>query len=180
MSTEPLDRAQAAYQEGRDAFERGRYREAIELLQEAVSLVGKGSRLGGQMQVWLVSSLEAAERREEAIALCDILTHHPDSTTRSEARRLLYILKAPRLKIRPEWKTEIPDLSNLEERDRTTPPVFTPRDPRKPARPKPKPEPEPEPEPIDWSQVNTRDNGFVVAMLVVILGILGGLLWFGR
>lgn len=174
-STEPKVRAQAAYRSGRDAFERGRYREAIDQLQEVVELVGKGTQLGGQAQVWLVSSLEAVERRQEAIALCDILTRHPDPTTRTEARRLLYILKAPRLKIRPEWKTEIPDLSGLDERDPKAAPVYTPRTTPKKRRRKP----EPDPEPLDWSQISTGDNGFVLAMLVLIGGILGGLLWFG-
>lgn len=175
MTVEQGELARQSYRIGRDAFERGRYRESIERLQQAVELAGRNSILGGQAQVWMVSAFEALEKREEAIALCEAITRHPHDTTRKEANRLLYILKAPRLKIRPEWRTEIPDLTRLDEGERASVPYARPTKKRSTPRRKP----QPEPEPIDLSQVNMRDNGFVWVGILAIALLLGGLFWFG-
>lgn len=175
MTENQEELARQSYRVGREAFERGRYRESIEQFEASVELAGRSSILGGQAQVWMVSAFEALEKREEAIALCESITRHPHDTTRKEAKRLLYILKAPRLKIRPEWRTEIPDLTQLEEGKRASAPYAKPTKKRSPSRRKPKPEPEP----IDLSQVNTRDNGFIWVGLLAIAALLAGLFWFG-
>lgn len=175
MTVEQGELARQSYRVGREAFERGRYRESIENFQKSVELAGRSSILGGQAQVWMVSAFEALEKREEAIALCEAITRHPHDTTRKEAKRLLYILKAPRLKIRPEWRTEIPDLTQLEEGDRPSAAYAQPTKKKTTSPRKPKPEPEP----IDLSQVNTRDNGFVWVGVLAIALLLAGLLWYG-
>jgi len=175
-SSEQLNQARQNYQAGRAAFERGRYRESVERLQEATVQAGPNTPLGGQAQIWLVTAYEALEQRAEAIALCESITQHPHYETRKEANRLLYILKAPRLKTRPEWLTQIPELSDLEEGDRAAQSAYASRAPKKTAPPKPTfPK-----EPVDLSQVDTRDNGFVWVVLVAILVVVGGLFWFGR
>ncbi|GAB4379084.1 MAG: hypothetical protein Kow00121_32420 [Elainellaceae cyanobacterium] len=160
---------------GQATFERGRYRESVEALEKAVELSGAYSQLGGEIQIWLVNAYQAAERHDEAIALCEQLGNHPHWKTRKQSRRLLYILKAPQLKARPEWLTQIPDLSNLEEGTEQSQAASryvatTPRSPR--------PKSQPEPEPIDLSQVNTKDNGFIWVALVAIALTIGGLIWF--
>jgi tetratricopeptide (TPR) repeat protein len=99
------------YIQGQDAFERGQYREAIDYFQRALSLTPESSALGGAIQVWLVTAYEAAERREEALALCRQLRTHADYETRQQAKRLLYILEAPKLQLKPEWLTQIPELN---------------------------------------------------------------------
>jgi hypothetical protein len=53
-------------------------------------------------------------------ALCETLTRNPDLDVRKQGKRLLYILKAPRLQLKPEWQTQIPDLSRLEQGDGTS------------------------------------------------------------
>lgn len=115
MTTDKLELVHRFYQLGKDAFERGQYRAAIEQLEKACGLVNRASPLGGEVQMWLVTAYEAAGLREEAIALCETVSRHPDVTARKQGRRLLYILRAPRLKPRPEWITPIPDLSTLED-----------------------------------------------------------------
>ncbi|MBD2460038.1 hypothetical protein H6G89_03175 [Oscillatoria sp. FACHB-1407] len=160
------------YQTGRAAFERGSYRQSVQALEKAASLVNRNSRLGGEIQIWLVTAYEAAEQREDAIALCEKLTRHPDRDTRKQGNRLLYILKAPRLKTRPEWLTQIPDLATLEESERDTKGAYTP--PKRSPRPR---KVEPDLEPIDLSQVNTKDNRFVWVALIAIALIVGSLLW---
>lgn len=175
-SSELLAQARQNYQAGRDAFERGRYRESVEKLIEATAQAGPNTPLGGQAQIWLVTAYEALQQRAEAIALCEVIAKHPHYDTRKEAKRLLFILKAPRLKTRPEWLTQIPELNNLEEGDRAAQSAYANRAPKAP----PKPKPTFPKEPVDLSQVDTGDNGFVWVVLGAILLILGGLFWYGR
>ncbi|MDX2215416.1 MAG: hypothetical protein SFY66_19290 [Oculatellaceae cyanobacterium bins.114] len=172
-STETLELVKAHYQSGKAAFERGAYRQSVQALEKAASLVNRTSRLGGEIQIWLVTAYEAAEQREEAIALCEKLTRHPDHDTRKQGSRLLYILKAPRLKTRPEWLTQIPDLAALDISERDTKGAYTPA--KRP--PRPRPSVEPNLEPIDLSQVNTKDNRFIWVALIAIALIFGSLLW---
>lgn len=173
MTTENLEQAKSQYQTGKAAFERGEYRQSVQNLEKAVSLSARSTRLGGEMQIWLVTAYEAAGQRSEAIDLCEQLTRHPDLATRKQGKRLLYILQAPRLKTRPEWLTEIPDLANLEDDDRNTRGAYQTTKSR-PARPRP----QLEPEPIDLTQVNTKENQFIWVALVAIVLTLGSLIWW--
>lgn len=176
MSAENLEAAKIQYQAGKAAFERGSYRQSVQHLEKAVSLLERTSRLGGEAQIWLVTAYEAAGQQAEAIALCEQVSRHPDLKTRKEGSRLLYILKAPRLRTRPEWLTQIPDLANLDEAQQSMRGAYEniPKQPRRPRR-----KPQEEPEPIDLSQVNTQDNRFVWVALAAIALILGYLVWVG-
>lgn len=173
LETQNLELGRAQYQSGKAAFERGDYRQSVQCLEKAVNLTNRNSRLGGEIQIWLVTAYEAAEQREEAIALCEQLTRHPDLDTRKQGSQLLYILRAPRLKTRPEWLTQIPDLAALETSDRNTKGAYTPPTQRS-ARAK---SVEPNLDPIDLSQVNTKDNRFIGIALIAIALIVTYLLW---
>lgn len=175
MDSEQLELAKTQYQAGKYAFERGQYRQSVQYLEKAVSLIGRNSQLGGEMQIWLVTAYEAANQQAEAVALCEAVSRHPDMDTRKQGRRLLYILNAPRLQTRPEWLTEIPDLSKLEDGDGTLQNMSRFADVAK--RPKSRQRPKPEPEPVDLSQVNTQDNRFIWVALVAIALTLGSLFW---
>ncbi|GAB4140657.1 MAG: hypothetical protein Fur0046_16320 [Cyanobacteria bacterium J069] len=174
---EVLERVNALFQQGKLNFESGRYRESVECLEKAAALVERGGKLGGEVQIWLVTAYEAAGKSDAAIALCEKLVRHPDSKTRKQGRRLEAILKAPRLRTRPEWLTQIPDLTGLETADAENQKAYAaPSRPKTPRKPRPKPEPEP----IDLSQVNTKDNAFVWLSLGAIALLVAGLVWFGR
>lgn len=175
MSTESLELAKTQYQAGKQAFERGQYRASVQFLEKAVSLAGANTQLGGEMQTWLVTAYQAAGQQTEAIALCEQLGKHPDFKTREQGKRLLYILKAPQLKTRPEWLTQIPDLTNLNDAEGNQP-VTRYKSASQTARPKPSVIPEP----IDLTQVNTKDNRFIWVALVAIGLILGSLLWLSQ
>lgn len=175
MSSEQLDLATTEYQIGKDAFERGEYRKSVQYLERASALTDPGSRFGGEVQIWLVTAYEAAGQRSEAIALCQKISRHPDIKTRQQGKRLLYILEAPKLQTRPEWLTEIPDLSKLSDSEAkdnrgvskfgtATPPKLTQK--TRPAIP----------ESVDLSQVNT-DNRFIWVALVAAGLIVSGLVW---
>lgn len=149
---------QEIFQTGQVAFERGDYRLSIQCLEQAKALGDRRSRLGGEIQVWLVTAYEAAGQQEAAISLCREVSRHPDPTARTQAKRLLCILEAPRLKIQPEWTTPIPDLTQLSDNEGYSTRAasqFTPKTTRK-EKPKPLFElPEPLPPEIP------RDNQFI-------------------
>lgn len=171
MSLESLEIVKAEYQAGKAAFERGQYRQSVGHLEKASALVERNSRLGGEVQIWLVTAYEATGQRTEAIALCTQLEKHPSYETRKQSRRLRYILEAPQLNRRPEWMTQIPDLGALPDNEAGTR-LGTAAGPSKGA-----PRPRPQPEPVDLSQVNTKDNQFIWIALVAIALTLAGFLW---
>lgn len=171
VSSESLEIAKTRYQTGKIAFESGQYRQAVENLEKASALLARNSRLGGEVQIWLVTAYEAAGRTEEAIALCEQLKRHPHSETSQQAKRLHYILKAPRLQRPKEWMTEIPDLGTLSDNESK---IRLSANPTKSSgRKKPA-----EPEFVDLSQVNTKDNRFIWVALIAIALTLTGLIWF--
>lgn len=170
MSAESLEIARAIFQSGKVAFESGQYREAVENLEKASALLARNSRLGGEVQLWLVTAYEAAGRTEDAIALCQELKRHPYSETSKQARRLVYILQAPKLQRPSEWMTEIPDLRALSDNESKIRVTAKPSSSSWQKKP-------PEPEFIDLSQVNTRDNRFIWLGLIVIGLILLYLAW---
>lgn len=166
--------AQAAYEAGQQAFERGLYRDSVQYLLQARSMVESQSALGGAIALWLVNAYEANGQREEARALCRQLKSHGNHQTRVQSRRLLYILEAPQLQLKQEWLTQIPDLNNPTPQKtsslagRST----TPTRSQKPAKPRY------EITPLDPEETETpRDNGFLWLALGVSLSIIVGLWW---
>ncbi|MGB0562078.1 MAG: tetratricopeptide repeat protein [Spirulinaceae cyanobacterium] len=151
------------FQAAQRAFERGQYRQSLELLESALEQVQPGSRPGGEAQLWRVNAYQALGETDTAIAHCQSLINHP--FVAKPAQDLLYILKAPVLNRPKEWLTEIPDLQNLEPDggDRYNAP---------PPRPRPMPQAQPE---LDPSQINDQDNQFVLWAAIVLAIICGGL-----
>lgn len=173
MSSENLQVANAEYEAGKLAFERGQYRQSVAALEKACALVNRNSPLGGEMQMWLVTAYQAVGQQQDAIALCRKLSQHPNGQTRQQGRRLLYILEAPKLEKKPEWLTQIPDLTNLEDSS-----IEHQRGSRTSKPQSPRRRVQPEPEPIDPSQIATEDDRFIwiaLALTLVILIILVGL-----
>jgi tetratricopeptide (TPR) repeat protein len=168
---EQAQQAAELYQSGRAAFERGGYRESVELLSQARTLVPPDSSLGGEIQIWLVTAYEAVGRHAEAIALGRELHQHSSREIRKQSRRLVYILEAPQLNRPQEWLTQIPDLSGIEESDLKARKGGASVPPTKISRSL-----EP-PKPPDLSQVETADNQFIWVALVTIALVLGSLIW---
>jgi hypothetical protein len=162
------------YQAGQIAFERGEYRQAVSYFLTAIAQVQTNTRIGGEAQIWLVTAFEAAGQIQEAKALCQKLSNHPNLDTRQASKRMLYIMQAPELVRRDEWLTKIPDLSHLEDRDGkvgvgvNNPPNLPP-----PKQPQSLDE---KYAPVDLSQVNTQDNNFIsIALIFTAIALLG--LW---
>lgn len=155
------------YQAGKLAFERGKYRESIKYLEVACELVNRPSRLGGEVQMWLVSAYQAANETEAAIALCEKLLLHADPQTKKQAKNLIYILKAPKLQRPQEWMTNIPDLVNLEES------TLENRYAGVKSQQKEKRDRSAESSSLDPSEINTQDNQFIGVALIFMLLVLG-------
>ena len=160
------------YQAGKEAFERGRYRQSIQYLEAARELTARSSRLGGEAQIWLVTAYQADGRDKEAISLCQALATHPHPEIRQQAKNLLYIIQAPQLKRPKEWMTEIPNLANADEGQTkyVTSKSKTNNSSMKRNNPI---------EPVDLSQINTQDNQFIWVALVITLLTFAGLFWLG-
>ncbi|MEH2437277.1 MAG: tetratricopeptide repeat protein [Nostoc sp.] len=172
MSVESLEIAKTRYQAGKVAFENGQYREAVENLEKASALLARNSRLGGEVEIYLVTAYEAAGRTDDAIALCERLKRHAHFEIGKQARRMLYILKAPKLKRPSEWMTEIPDLGALADNELKI--SIAAKSTKSSVQQKPKPT---EPEFVDLSQVNTRDNRFIWVALIAIGLTISYLVW---
>jgi tetratricopeptide (TPR) repeat protein len=173
VSSENQEKFQIEYQAGKAAFERGDYRIAVQRLEAASTLTSRNTILGGDVQMWLVTAYEAAGQTEEAIALCQQLTRHPNLETSKQSKSLLYILQAPQLKRPQEWMTKIPDLGAISEsdpKDRRGSSSVVANSNRKPKA---------ELKPVDLSQVETQDNQFIWVAITVLGLIVGGFIWLG-
>lgn len=164
--------AKTEYTSGQIAFERGNYRVAIGHFEKAASLAKGATSLGGEIQMWLVNAYNAVGRQAEAIALCQSLCRHPDTEVRRQAKNLLYILQAPRLKRPGNWMSQIPDLGAIADDPQAAGYRYKVA-PKSNSRKRSIPEPTP----IDPSQINTRDNGFLWVALIGVVLVLGGLWW---
>lgn len=105
---EALDRANEAFASAMAAFNKGQYKQAVVLYDEAVQYVGVQSRLGGQYQLWHAQALDATGQKEEAAALLEGLRTHGDLDVRKVSRELLFIITAPRLEVEPGTFLNIP------------------------------------------------------------------------
>ncbi len=160
------------YQSGQIAFERGEYRQAVSCLLAAVAQVQPNTRIGGEAQVWLAIAFEAAGQIQEAQAICQKLSNHPNLDTRQASKRMLYIMQAPELTRRDEWLIKIPDLTHIEDAEGNFAVNNTPILPSK-AKERSIDEIY---APVDLSQVNTKDNGFIsIALILTIMALVG--LW---
>ncbi|MEL7333388.1 MAG: tetratricopeptide repeat protein [Cyanobacteria bacterium J06560_2] len=168
-NSEKKEQADACVASGQLLFERGRYKKAIANFQTALALSNPMGARGGEIQMWLVNAYIASGNEAEGLALCRKLIVHPDLDTKQQSKRMLYILEAPELEMKPEWVTKIPSLDDFDDDKK----VRYAQRPKKKRRRKAKPEPEP----IDLSQVNTADNQFVWIALIGVILTLGGLVW---
>jgi len=135
-------------------MERGRYREILVVIEEAL----RHYPTSGSLLLWQAVVTQALGDTPAAIAFANKLLNHPHRSICQDARRLLGIWQAPQLR-RPEtWLTTIPDLSQLDaELARTVSP------------PKPPPPP-PLRDPMD-SGSSYAVIWFMLGIVIVVTGI---------
>ncbi|WP_036485263.1 outer membrane protein assembly factor BamD [Myxosarcina sp. GI1] len=171
MTTDNREKFRQHYRAGKQALERGRYRQSIENLESAVELIAPTSRQGGEAQIWLVTAYQAANSISEAIALAQKLTSHPDSETRQQAKRLLYIIQAPKLSRPKEWLNEIPDLTDADIGKAKYVAAKTNNN---------KQTINENPAEVNLSEINDRDNKFVWFALLVTILTLSSIIWMSK
>jgi hypothetical protein len=174
VSTDKLEIIEKAYQAGCVAFESGQYAQSVRQLEIACGLVDRNSRLGSEISMWLVTAYEAAGQNTDAIELCKQLTRHPRWETRQQAKRLLYILEAPKLNSRPEWLVQIPDLATLDQNQNNAFNVS----PNSTVNSSEKKKEWIDLKPVDSTQVNTKENSFLWVALVGLTLTIIGLMFF--
>lgn len=155
------------YEMGKKSLENGQYKISIVHLESAKKLADPGTRLGAEIQILLVTAFQAVGKREEAIALCQELTTHPNLQTRQKAKEVLYIIQAPKLQRPSEWMSEIPALGD--EQATKIQYVAAKKQPKKsdPASELPQ---------IDPAQVETNDNQFIWFALIIAILTIGSLI----
>jgi tetratricopeptide (TPR) repeat protein len=170
-----LTEAETLFIQAQRAFEAGQYRSAIDRLTQAQPQAKMGSPLHGEIVLWQIMAHQAAGDLDQALEICQKAVRHPNMDTRKAAKNIMYVLEAPALQMRPEWMTEIPDLSELEAKDRKN---WGRSQYQPPPMPKEK-EKTYIPEPLDPTQVEIEDDRLVWGGLLVA-GILVGLVaWVG-
>jgi hypothetical protein len=172
MTAKQQEKFRLRYQAGKQALERGEYNLSVQYLEEARELIAPSTRLGGEAQIWLVTAYQAAGKLTDAIALCRELSTHAHPEIRQQAKRILYIIQAPKLKRPKEWMTEIPDLTAT---SNDLPQYITAKTQVKNNTKSN----EVATELVDLSLVNTKDNQFVWFALLIIVVIFGGLFLLG-
>jgi len=92
------------FKRGVSSMQGGRYGDAVSFFTQAVAAAPGGltSRLGGQYSVWLAQALEAQGRKKDAALLLQRCEVHPDADVRKISSNVLYILRAPQLKLSEE------------------------------------------------------------------------------
>ncbi|MEM8677638.1 MAG: tetratricopeptide repeat protein [Cyanobacteria bacterium P01_G01_bin.67] len=165
------EKFQQKYQAGKEALERGQYRLSIENLEAAKELIESNSRRGGEAQIWLVTAYQAANKLDQAIALGQELITHPDTQTREQAQRILYIINAPKLERPKEWMSEIPDLSKVDSDASRY--VTAKKKPNSPST-------QLDLENLSPPATETADNQFIWFAVVLIVLILASLIWLGK
>lgn len=167
MAVDPVQFEQK-FNQGREAFDRGQYRQSIAQFEEALKLTKAGSRQGGEVQLWLAMAHQAKGDITGAKNICRKLIRHPHPDCRKQSQQVLEILQAPQLARPAEWLTSIPDLTNQEN---AKPNVAQTRRRRRT---------KPEPAAIqfeDTRRMNTRDNGFILVTIAFLLLLLGVTYW---
>lgn len=159
------------FQLGQRYVEGGQYREAVRILNRAVPLAGSQSRLGGELQLWLVTAYDASGQKQDAIQLCRKLTQHSHWTIRKQSKRVLYILEAPKLTLKPEWVTQIPDLDEVQGQRSVQRGVssttYSPENQGYKIND----------QPVDLTAVQTQEPGFILFALVIVSVVFLGLFW---
>jgi tetratricopeptide (TPR) repeat protein len=150
-------------------FERGNYGTASRQLEQALAMVDPQTKLGGQVQLWLVNAYEATGKSEPAIALCQQLIRHTDYDVRQSANYVLGIISAPELARREDLVSKIPSLKEITEGDPGDR-LSVKAEQRAKSRPKPPPPP---PE-LDLSipvqpSVNPNSDRFIGVITLILL-----------
>ncbi|AFY70054.1 hypothetical protein Pse7367_1776 [Thalassoporum mexicanum PCC 7367] len=167
-----IETAKELYKTALQNFERGNYSKAIRQFEQGLGMVNPQTKLGGEIQLWLVNAYEASGKSTEAIALCQTLVKHTNYDVRQSANYVLGIISAPELARREDLISKIPSLKDVADGDQSN--RLSVKATQQ-ARSRPKPPP-PLPE-LDLSippqpSVTPNSNRFIGGIILILLTIL--------
>ena len=101
LSKEGKEEHEQLFTEGVQLMRRGEYRLSVKAFTQATAAAPGGltGRIGGQYAIYLAEALQADGRRKEAVGLLQKCEAHPDKDVRKIADSVLYIMRAPELKL---------------------------------------------------------------------------------
>mmetsp|Transcript_7844 Transcript_7844/g.24553 ORF Transcript_7844/g.24553 Transcript_7844/m.24553 type:complete len:310 (-) Transcript_7844:162-1091(-) len=104
VNAAPEEPHEEIFAAGVKAMKGGYYKDAVRYFTQAVAAAPGGltGREGGQYSVWLAQALQAAGRTKEAVGLLQTCESHPDSDVRKISESVLYVMRAPELKLGEE------------------------------------------------------------------------------
>jgi hypothetical protein len=149
---------------------RGSYRQVLQQIEMALQHYPDS----GSLRLWQAITTEALGQTAAAIALTRPLLQHPDPEIAQQARYLVWIWEAPRLRRPPEWLSQIPDLTQLPE-SRELLPTSALRSRPATAQPASLPHNRPDPpedlEPANPSQLDNRMIWIALGIVLLTTGI---------
>lgn len=160
--------------EGKKLYAKGAYAESLSRFEAAIGCTTADTLVGGEAKMWLALALDGSGKSDQARAIyVELKEGHPLPSIRSQAGDLLYILDAPKLKIKSEERLKIPDLTDVDDfrnRRRSSPRPTRPRRSNAPKKPR---KPTWEDKFVENSPIlRTFRNRYVqVAFLVVSVGV---------
>ena len=92
------------------ALEKGDYSFCIKIVDPLLLDQKAETQTGGQLRLLLVTAYVGKGDDENAIKICQILTHNKKESIRLQAKQLLSILDAPHLPRPSNWSVEIPKI----------------------------------------------------------------------
>lgn len=102
--TMAIEEYEKLFEAGVALMKRGEYKKAVTAFTRATACAPGGltGRKGGQYAIYLAQALDAANRKKEAVGLLQRCEAHPDADVRKVADSVLYIMRAPELKLGEE------------------------------------------------------------------------------
>ena len=101
---------------GKKLYAKGSYGESIPSFEEALACTTADTFVGGEAKMWLALAYDGCGQMDKAkVIYTELKEGHPLPSIRSQAGDLLYLLEAPKLKIREEERLKIPDLTQVDE-----------------------------------------------------------------
>ncbi|KAG1670737.1 hypothetical protein FOA52_013964 [Chlamydomonas sp. UWO 241] len=102
-----------SYVLGKEAYECGKYPQAVKLLELGVEEAGENTVAGGESQLWLALAYVAVGREADAIALWKYVeANHPLRKIKKQAGDMRYIMEAPKLEVADNEFVKIPLISS--------------------------------------------------------------------
>jgi len=110
------EKARMEILKGKKEYNKGNYSDSAAFFKSAADCTTSDTLIGGEAKMWLALAFDGSGKIDEARNIYrELKDNHPLPSIRTQAGNLLYILEAPKLKIKEDERLKIPDLSEVDE-----------------------------------------------------------------